>query len=221
MNCKNLTANLLRLASPFYYWQSHLPYVSADGLLSIQFACLVFHGWNSSRQISGLHFSNTNDKNFLSAAKILCIHDKLTKSQSPHKATHFRGQLFQLPDVFRFFDFFFGGLISLTALVLFSYNQNAAFFTNVALTKSAFAMWLKDRPCFLYILTLHLSEIANYFVIITERLYLIQRRLNMAVKLTLNEHDYCHGNIWLTSTKTLFLKWENIIDWCVCDWSPL
>ena len=23
-----------------------------------------------------------------------------------------------------------------------------------------------------------------------------------------NEHDYCHGYIWLTSTKTWFLKWE-------------
>ena len=33
------------------------------------------------------------------------------------------------------------------------------------------------------------------FQIITERLYLIQRRSNMAVKLTGNEHDYCHGNI--------------------------
>ena len=31
--------------------------------------------------------------------------------------------------------------------------------------------------------------------LITERLYLIQRRSNMAVKLTRNEHDYCHGNI--------------------------
>ena len=30
----------------------------------------------------------------------------------------------------------------------------------------------------------------------------------MAVRLTRNEHDYCHGNIWLTSTKTKFLKWE-------------
>ena len=42
MNYKNLTANLLRLSLPFYYWQSHLPYGSADGLLCIQFACLVF-----------------------------------------------------------------------------------------------------------------------------------------------------------------------------------
>ena len=42
MNYKNVTANLLRLSLPFYYWQSHLPYGSADGLLCIQFACLVF-----------------------------------------------------------------------------------------------------------------------------------------------------------------------------------
>ena len=41
MNYKNRTANLLRLSLPFYYWQSHLPYGSAYGLLSIQFACLV------------------------------------------------------------------------------------------------------------------------------------------------------------------------------------
>ena len=42
MNYKNLTANLLRPLLPFYYWQSHLQYGSADGLLCIQFACLVF-----------------------------------------------------------------------------------------------------------------------------------------------------------------------------------
>ena len=35
MNYKNLTANLLRLSLPFHYWQSHLPYGSADGLLCI------------------------------------------------------------------------------------------------------------------------------------------------------------------------------------------
>ena len=120
----------------------------------------------------------------ISTAKIICIHNKLIKSQSPHKATHFRSQLFQLLvlDIFRFFDFLFGG--TLTALVLFSYNRNAAFFTNVSLTKSVSGMWFKDRPSFLYIITLHLSEIANHFVIITERLYL-----------TGNEHDYCHGYI--------------------------
>ena len=42
MNYKNVTANLLRLSLPFYYWQSHLPHGSADGLLCIQFACVVF-----------------------------------------------------------------------------------------------------------------------------------------------------------------------------------
>ena len=35
MNYKNLTANLLQLSLPFYYWQSHLPYGSAAGLLCI------------------------------------------------------------------------------------------------------------------------------------------------------------------------------------------
>ena len=42
----------------------------------------------------------------------------------------------------------------------------------------------------------------------TERLFLVQRRSNMTVKLTRNEHDYCHGNIWLTSAKT----WEKIAE---------
>ena len=137
------------------------------------------HAWNSSRQISGLCFSKANDKNF--CGEIICIHNKLIKSQSPHKATHFRGQLLQLRDIFRFFDFLFGG--SLRLLVLFSFNRNAAFFTNVSLPESASAMWFKDRPRFHYMITLHLSEIANYFVIITERLYLIQRWSNIAVKL--------------------------------------
>ena len=42
----------------------------------------------------------------ISAAKVICIHNKLIKSQSSHKAaTHFRGQPFQLPDIFRFFHF--------------------------------------------------------------------------------------------------------------------
>ena len=45
----------------------------------------------------------------ISAAKIICIHNKLIKSQSPHKATYFRGQLFHLLDMFRFFDFLFSG----------------------------------------------------------------------------------------------------------------
>ena len=74
----------------------------------------------------------------ISAAKIIYIHNKLINSQSPHKAIHFRSQLFQPLDIFRFFDFLFGG--SLTALVLFSYNRNAAFFTNVSLAESVFAM---------------------------------------------------------------------------------
>ena len=144
----------------------------------------------------------------ISAAKIICIHNKLIKSQSPHNATHFRGQLFQLC-IFRFFDFLFGG--SLTAPAV--YNRNAAFFTNVLLAKSVSVMWFKDRPRCLYIITLHLSEIGNDFVIITERLYLIQRRSNMAVKLTRNEQDYCHGNIWLTSTKTGKKSLEGGCDW--------
>ena len=45
--------------------------------------------------------------------------------------------------------------------VLFSYNRNAAFVTNVSLAKSVSAMWFKDRP------PPHLGKIANYFVIIT------------------------------------------------------
>ena len=148
----------------------------------------------------------------ISAAKIICFHNKLIKSQSPHKATHFRGQLFQLLDIFRFFDFLFGAAdrLRLSSFVS-SHKRNAAFFTNVSLAKSVSAMWFKDRPRFLYIITFHLSEIANYFVIITERLYLIQRRSNIAVKLTRNEQDYCHGYIWLTSTKTQFSKWEKIV----------
>ena len=196
INNKNLTANLLRLSLPFYYWQSHLPHGSADSLLCIQFASTL-----ETRQDRSLDYVLAKRLTRISATKIICIHNKLIKSQSSHKATHFRGQLFQLPDIFRFFDFLFGG--SLTALLLFSFNRNAAFFTNVSLAKSVSAMWFKNRPRFLHIITLHLNEIVNYFVIIiTERLHLIQRRSNMAVKLTRNEHDYCHGNIWLTSTKT-------------------
>ena len=42
MNYKNLTVNLLRLSSLFYYWQSQMSHGSADGLLCIQFACLIF-----------------------------------------------------------------------------------------------------------------------------------------------------------------------------------
>ena len=123
------------------------------------------------------------------------IHNKLIKSQSSHKATRFRGQLFQLPDIFRPFDFFFGG--SLTALVLFSFNRR--------LLHKRFA----GKKCFCYVIqrqttfSAHnnapsqrncklLCRINNNWAIIS----------NMAVKLTRNEHDYCLGNIWLTSTKT-------------------
>ena len=63
-------------------------------------------------------------------------------------------------------------------------------------------MQFKDKTRFLYIIALNLSEIAKYFVKMTERLFLIQRRSNVAVKLTRNEHDYCHGYVLLTSTKT-------------------
>ena len=52
-----------------------------------------------------------------SAAKIICVHNKLINNQSWHKATHFRGQLFQLSCIFCFFDFLFGRLLA--ALVLF------------------------------------------------------------------------------------------------------
>ena len=99
-----------------------------------------------------------------SAAKIICIHKRLIKSQSPNEATHFGGQLFQLPDICRFFAL----EDRLRLSVSFSYNRNAAFFANVSLTKSVSAMWFKDRPRFLYIITLDFSEIANYFVIIIE-----------------------------------------------------
>ena len=126
MNYKNLTANLLPLSLPFYYWKSHLLYDSADGLL-----CICLSGISTTletRQDRSLDYVLARRMTRISAAKIICIHNKLIRSQSPHKATHFRGQLFQLPCIFRFFDFLFGG--SLTALVLFS---NAAFFTNVSI----------------------------------------------------------------------------------------
>ena len=195
VNYKNLTAYLLLLSLPFYYWQSHLPHGSDDGLLCIQFACLVFQPRLKLGQDRSLDYVLAKRMARISAAEIIGIHNKLIKSQSSHKATHFRGQLFQLPDISRFFDFLFGG--SLTALVLFPFNWNAAFFKNVSLAKSVSAMWFKDRPRFLHIITPHLSEIVNYFVIIiNERLYLIQRRSNIAVKLTRNEHDYYHTFDW-------------------------
>ena len=63
LNYKNLTAYLLRLSLPIYYWQSHLPYIgSADGLLCIQFACLVFQP--RLKLVKIVCFSEANDKNF-------------------------------------------------------------------------------------------------------------------------------------------------------------
>ena len=153
MNYKNRTANLLRLSLPFYYWQFHLPYGSAYGLHTIGLSSTP--ATLETRQDRSLDYVLARRMTRISAAKTICIHNKLIKSQSSHKATHFRGQLFQLPDIFLFFDFLFGG--SLTDLVLFSFNRNAAFFTNVSLAKSVSAMWYKDRPRFLRIITLHLS----------------------------------------------------------------
>ena len=95
MNYKNQTANLLRLSLPFYYWQSHLPYGSAYGLLSIQFACLVLQPRLKLVNIDLWIMFEQGES--LLRRKIICIHNKLIKSQSSHKATHFRGQLFQLP----------------------------------------------------------------------------------------------------------------------------
>ena len=91
-----------------------------------------------TRQGRSLDYVLARQMTRISAAKIICIHNKLIKSQSPHKATHFRGQLLQLHDIFCVFDFLFGG--SLTALVLSLFNQNAAFFTNVSLAESVSAM---------------------------------------------------------------------------------
>ena len=133
----------------------------------------------------------------ISAAKVICIHDKLIKIQSPHKATHFRGQLFQLPDIFRFIDFLFGS--SLTALVLFSVNRNAPFFTNVSLAKSVSAMWFNDRPRFLHIITIHLNEMVNYFV----------KKNNWAIipDPTTIEHGCENDTKW-----TRLLSWKHLID---------
>ena len=159
MNYKNLTANLLRLSLPFYFWQFHLPY----GWFSWRFAshttCLS--GTQTAcgtRQDRSLDYVLARRLTKISAAKIICIHNKLIKSQSPHKATHFRSQLFRPLNIFRFFAL---DKRSLTALVLFSYNRNAAFFKNVSLAKSVSAMWFKDRPRFLSIISLYFSEIAN------------------------------------------------------------
>ena len=107
MNYKNVTANLLRLSLPFYYWPSHLPHGSADGLLCKQFACVVFQPRLKTRQDRPLDYVLARRMARISAVKIICIHNKLIKSQSSHKATHFSGQRFQPPDIFRFFDFLF------------------------------------------------------------------------------------------------------------------
>ena len=59
-------------------------------------------------------------------------------------------------------------------------------------------MRFKDKPRFLYIITLHLSEIANYFVIITERLFMIT-----TIK---------HGRETDTTKWTRPLSWIHLID---------
>ena len=120
MNYKNLSANLLHLSLPFYYWQSHLANGFADGLLYIQFTCLdlVFQSRLKLLRIDlCMDYVLARWMTFISAAKIICVHNKLRNNQSRHKATRFRGQLFQLPCIFCFFDFLFGRLLA--ALVLF------------------------------------------------------------------------------------------------------
>ena len=108
LNYKNLTANLLRLSLPIYYWLSHLPYIgSADSSLCTQFASTL-----ETLQDRSLDYVLARRMARISAVKIICIHNKLIKSQSSHKATHFSGQLFQLPAIFRFFDFLFRGSIA-------------------------------------------------------------------------------------------------------------
>ena len=110
----------------------------------------------------------------ISAAKIIRIHNKLIKSQSPH----IKSNSLQRPTLSATWYLLFLWLslwrIAYRSSFVFV-SRNAAFFTNVSLAKSVSAMWFKDRPHFLCIITLLLSEITNYFVIITERFYLIQR----------------------------------------------
>ena len=136
MNYKNLTANLLRLLLPYY--QSYAVWFCCRFALHIIYQLSGIPATLETRQDRSLDYVLARRMTRISAAKIICIHNKLIKSQSPHKATHFRGQLLQLRDIFRFFDFLFGG--SLRLLVLFSFNRNAAFFTNVSLPESASAM---------------------------------------------------------------------------------
>ena len=89
MNYKNLTANLLWPSLPFYYWQSHLLHGSADGLCCMQFASTL-----ETRQDRSLDYVLARRMTRISAAKIIFIHNKLIKTQSSHKVTHFRGQTF-------------------------------------------------------------------------------------------------------------------------------
>ena len=114
---------------------------------------------------------------------------------------------------------FFSYLISFVSLtfslagrftVLFSFNRNAAFFTNVSHAQSVSAMWFKDRPRFLYIITLRLSEIANYFVIITERLYLttIEPGRETDTKWT----RLLSWKHLIDVHQNLVLKWEKIVE---------
>ena len=103
MNYKNLTANLLGLS---------LPFLSLTIPLAVWFCCRFALHFRlvttlETRQDRSLDYALARRMTRISAAKIICIHNKLIKSQSPHKATHFRGQLFPLLDIFRFFDFLF------------------------------------------------------------------------------------------------------------------
>ena len=77
MNYKNITANLLRLSLPFHYWHSHLPYGSVDGLLCIQFACLIFQPRLKLVKIRSPDYVFARRMTRISAAKITCIHNKL------------------------------------------------------------------------------------------------------------------------------------------------
>ena len=91
MNYKNLIANLLRLSL------LHLPYCCRFALHII---CLSgIPTTLETRQDGSLDYVLARRMTRISAAKIICIHNKLTKSQSSHKATHFRSQLFQLLDI--------------------------------------------------------------------------------------------------------------------------
>ena len=109
MNYKNLIANLLRLSL-------HLPYCCRFALHII---CLSgIPTTLQTRQDGSLDYVLARRMTIISAAKIIYIHNKLSKSIfTSHKATHFWSQLFHLLDIFRFCEFLFGG--TFTALVLF------------------------------------------------------------------------------------------------------